>query len=43
MLFAGLRPVAPAVTPHTSLAGWVVFAVILALVVAGGLVLSSRR
>jgi hypothetical protein len=43
VLPAELRPVAPAVTPDGSLAGWVVLAVLLALVVFGGIVLASRR
>ena len=36
-------PVPPAVTPDGSLVGWVVLAVLLAIVVAGGLVVASRR
>jgi hypothetical protein len=43
VLFGEIRPVPPAPTPHASIAGWVLLAVILALVVAGGMVLSSRR
>jgi hypothetical protein len=38
-----LHAVPPAVTPDGSLAGWVVLAVLLAVVVAGGLVIASRR
>ena len=40
---AELQPVPPAATPDGSLAGWIVLAVLLALVVTGGLVLASRR
>ncbi len=43
MLFAEIRPVAPAPTPHGSILGWVVLAIVLAVIVAGGMVLSSRR
>ena len=43
VLLARLRPVAPAVTPHGSLVGWVVLAAVLAIVVVGGVVLTSRR
>ena len=43
MPIAELRPVPPAVVPNGSLAGWVVLAVLLAIVVTGGLVLTSRR
>ena len=43
MPFAEIHPVPPAVTPDGSLAGWILLAVLLALVVAGGLVLASRR
>jgi hypothetical protein len=40
---AGLRPVAPAPIPHGSISGWVVLAVVLAVIVASGVVLASRR
>ena len=38
-----IRPVAPAEPPHASIALWVVLAIVLALVVASGLFLTSRR
>ena len=43
VLFATLHPAAPAATPHTSVAAWLVFAVVLGVVIASGLVLTSRR
>jgi hypothetical protein len=43
VLFDGLRPVAPAAPPHGSVTGWVLLAIVLAVVVAGGVVLTSRR
>jgi hypothetical protein len=43
VLFDSLHPVAPATPPHPSITGWILFAVILAVIVAGGVVLSSRR
>jgi hypothetical protein len=43
MILAGLHPVAPAPIPHGSIAGWVVLAIVLAIVVASGVVLTSRR
>jgi hypothetical protein len=43
VLFDSLQPVAPATPPHGSMTGWILLAVILAVIVAGGVVLSSRR
>jgi hypothetical protein len=43
VFLAAIHPAAPAATPHSSVAEWVVLAVVLALVVAGGMVLTSRR
>lgn len=43
MVLLKLHPVPPAATPDSSLAGWIVLAVVLAFVVMGGLVLASRR
>jgi hypothetical protein len=43
VLLAELHPVAPAPTPEGSLAGWVVVAVVLAVIVASGVFLTSRR
>ena len=43
MLFSALHPAAPANTPHASIAAWLVFAVVLGVVIASGLVLTSRR
>jgi hypothetical protein len=43
VLVGSVHPVAPAAPPHGSIMGWVLFAVILAVIVAGGVVLSSRR
>jgi hypothetical protein len=43
VFLAALHPAAPAVTPHSSVVLWVLLAVVLALVVAGGMVLTSRR
>ncbi len=43
MLIADVRPAAPAIVDHGSIAGWVVLAVVLAIVLAGGLFLTSRR
>ena len=43
MLFSDLHPVAPATPPHGSMTGWILVAVVLAVIVAGGVVLSSRR
>ena len=38
-----VHPVPPAPVPGGSLSGWIWFMVVLALVLAGGMVLSSRR
>jgi hypothetical protein len=43
VLFDGLYPVAPASPPHGSIAGWVLLAIVLAVIVTGGVVLNSRR
>jgi hypothetical protein len=43
MILAGLHPVAPAPVPHGSMSGWVVLAIVLAVIVASGVVLTSRR
>ncbi len=43
MLLARLRPAAPPDAPHSSIVAWVAFALVLAVVVLGGLVLASRR
>ncbi|MGZ4339148.1 MAG: hypothetical protein ACXVQ3_03740 [Gaiellaceae bacterium] len=43
MLFFEIHPVAPAATPGGSIAGWVVLCVVLAVVVASGVFLTSRR
>jgi hypothetical protein len=43
MPVADLYPVAPAPTPEGSIMGWVVLAVVLAIVVASGVFLTSRR
>ena len=43
MLFDSLHPVAPASPPHGSITGWVLVAIVLAVIVAGGVVLASRR
>jgi hypothetical protein len=43
VLFSTLHPAAPAATPHTSVTAWLVFALVLGVVIASGLVLSSRR
>ena len=40
---AHLHPVAPAVTPHSSFGAWLALAIVLALVLACGVVLGSRR
>jgi hypothetical protein len=42
-LLADLHPAAPAHPPSTSMAGWVVLAVVLAVIVASGMILGSRR
>ena len=44
MLLASLvHPVPPAPDPGGSLSGWIWLTVVLALVIAGGMVLTSRR
>jgi len=43
VLFESVYPVAPATPPHGSITGWVLLAIVLAVVVAGGVVLTSRR
>ncbi|HEY6963254.1 MAG TPA: hypothetical protein VI408_15320 [Gaiellaceae bacterium] len=43
MLIAAVHPAAPASTPGSSITAWVLLAVVLALVVGFGMVLSSRR
>ena len=42
-LLADLHPAAPATAPGGSLAGWVWFGIAVAIVVAGGLLIASRR
>jgi hypothetical protein len=42
-LLAELHPAAPAQPPSASIAGWVVLAVVLAVIVASGVILTSRR
>jgi hypothetical protein len=43
MWLADLHPLPPAAPPTSSLEGWVWFAIVLAVVVASGLVIASRR
>jgi hypothetical protein len=43
VLLLDLHPMPPAATPGSSLEAWVWIAVILAVIVASGLVLASRR
>jgi hypothetical protein len=43
VIIAAIHPAAPAPTPHSSIAVWVLLAVVLAFVLAGGVVLTSRR
>jgi hypothetical protein len=43
LLAKGLHPAPPAPMPGSSLMGWIWLTVILAVIVAGGLVLASRR
>jgi cytochrome b len=43
VLIAALHPAAPAHTPHGSIVVWLLVAVVLAVVVASGVVLASRR
>ena len=42
-LLADFHPVAPAVAPDGSLAGWVWAVVVVAVVIVGGMVIASRR
>jgi hypothetical protein len=42
-LLANLYPLPQAPTPDGSVAGWIWLTVVLALVVAGGMILTSRR
>jgi hypothetical protein len=43
VLLDNLHPATPATPPDGSVTGWVLLAIVLAVVVAGGLVLASRR
>jgi hypothetical protein len=43
MLLLALRPAAPAETPNGSIVGWVLLAIVLAIIVASGVLLTSRR
>jgi len=43
VLRGDIHPVAPAVSPDGSLVGWIVLAVVLGIIVLGGIVLASRR
>jgi len=43
MLLSALHPVPPANTPGGSILGWVLLAIVLAVVVAGGMFLTARR
>jgi hypothetical protein len=43
VLLLDLHPMPPAATHGSSLEGWIWFTVILAVIVASGLVLASRR
>ena len=43
LLLATLHPLPKAATPSGSVTGWIWVMVVLALIVAGGVVLSSRR
>ncbi|HEX4527592.1 MAG TPA: hypothetical protein VH108_12725 [Gaiellaceae bacterium] len=42
-LLANLRPLPQAPVPSGSVAGWIWLSILLALIVAGGVVLTSRR
>ena len=42
-LLANLRPLPQAPTPDGSIAGWIWLTVVLAVIVAGGMILTSRR
>jgi hypothetical protein len=43
VLLADLHAVPPADTPGGSIAGWIVLAAVLGLIVAGGMFLTARR
>jgi hypothetical protein len=43
VLLADLHAVPPAPTPGGSIAGWILVAVVLGLIVAGGMFLTARR
>jgi hypothetical protein len=43
MFLADLHAVAPAHVPQGSILGWILFAVVLAMVVTGGMFLTTRR
>jgi hypothetical protein len=43
VLFVTVHPLPQAVVPDGSVTGWIWLMVVLALIVAGGLVLTSRR
>jgi len=43
VVIADIYPVPPAPTPGGSITGWIVLAVVLAVVVASGVMLASRR
>jgi hypothetical protein len=42
-LLADIHPAAPAAAPGGSLAGWLWLGIVVAIVVAGGLLIASRR
>jgi len=42
-LLADLHPAAPATPPAGSLAGWIWLGIAVAIIVAGGLLIASRR
>jgi len=42
-LLADIHPAAPATPPGGSLAGWLWLGIVVAIVVAGGLLIASRR
>jgi hypothetical protein len=43
VLLSAIHPAPPAPVPHSSVVLWVLLAVVLLVVVAGGMVLTSRR
>jgi hypothetical protein len=43
LLVSDLYPLPPAPTPAGSVTGWIWLTIVLAVIVAGGVVLSSRR